>query len=43
MFQKMSVSILGLVENMSSYVCPKCSHVASIFWLKWCREARTDP
>ena len=31
MFQKMSVPILGLVENMSSYICPKCSHEAPIF------------
>ena len=31
MFQKVSVPILGLVENMSTYVCPNCSHVENIF------------
>ncbi len=31
MFQKVSVPILGLVENMSAYVCPNCSHVENIF------------
>ena len=31
MFEKISVPILGLVENMSSYLCPKCGHTASIF------------
>ena len=31
MFQKMSVPVLGLVENMSSYICPNCSHEAPIF------------
>jgi ATP-binding protein involved in chromosome partitioning len=27
MFQKVGVRVLGLVENMSSYVCPACGHV----------------
>ena len=31
MFEKISVPILGLVENMSSYLCPQCGHQASIF------------
>ncbi|WP_424931473.1 Mrp/NBP35 family ATP-binding protein [Amaricoccus macauensis] len=31
MFRKTKVPILGLVENMSSYICPKCGHEAHIF------------
>jgi ATP-binding protein involved in chromosome partitioning len=31
MFRKTRVPILGLIENMSSYVCPKCGHEAHIF------------
>ncbi len=31
MFQKVEVPILGIVENMSSYVCPQCGHEAHIF------------
>ncbi len=31
MFQKVNVPILGIVENMSYYVCPKCQHRAEIF------------
>ncbi len=31
MFQKVNVPILGIVENMSYYVCPKCNHRADIF------------
>ena len=27
MFRKVGVRVLGLVENMSSYVCPQCGHV----------------
>jgi len=27
MFQKVGVRVLGLVENMASYVCPSCGHV----------------
>jgi ATP-binding protein involved in chromosome partitioning len=27
MFQKVGVRVLGLVENMASYVCPACGHV----------------
>ena len=27
MFQKVNVRVLGLVENMSSYICPACGHV----------------
>ena len=31
MFEKLKVPILGLVENMSSYICPNCGHEAHIF------------
>jgi ATP-binding protein involved in chromosome partitioning len=31
MFQRLNVKPLGLVENMSFYVCPDCGHEAHIF------------
>ena len=31
MFEKVSVPILGLVENMAVYVCPNCGHSEHIF------------
>ncbi|AJE47932.1 Mrp/NBP35 family ATP-binding protein [Celeribacter indicus] len=31
MFQKLNVPVLGLIENMSTYVCPNCGHEAHIF------------
>jgi ATP-binding protein involved in chromosome partitioning len=31
MFQKVNVPVLGIVENMSGYECPKCGHVEAIF------------
>ncbi|MBF9034491.1 P-loop NTPase [Rhodobacterales bacterium HKCCE2091] len=31
MFQVLKTPVLGLVENMSSYVCPNCGHEAHIF------------
>ncbi|MGE4061855.1 MAG: Mrp/NBP35 family ATP-binding protein [Rhodospirillaceae bacterium] len=31
MFRKVEVPILGLIENMSYYVCPKCGHRDEIF------------
>jgi ATP-binding protein involved in chromosome partitioning len=31
MFEKVGVTILGLVENMSVYVCPNCGHTEHIF------------
>jgi ATP-binding protein involved in chromosome partitioning len=31
MFAKLNVPILGVVENMSSYHCPKCGHDEKIF------------
>lgn len=29
--RKMKVPIVGVVENMARFVCPKCTHVAEIF------------
>jgi len=31
MFQKVNVPILGVVENMSGFVCPKCHEISYIF------------
>lgn len=31
MFHKVNVPVLGIVENMASYCCPNCGHVAPIF------------
>jgi ATP-binding protein involved in chromosome partitioning len=31
MFEKVGIPILGIVENMSYHVCPKCSHESHIF------------
>ena len=31
MFDKLKTPVLGLVENMSSYVCPQCGHEAHLF------------
>ena len=31
MFKKVNVPILGMVENMSAYICPECGHEAHIF------------
>lgn len=31
MFEKVKISVLGIVENMSTYICPACGHQADIF------------
>ncbi len=31
MFQRMSVPVIGLVENMTAFVCPHCDEVTEIF------------
>ena len=31
MFAKLKVPVLGMVENMSAYICPNCGHEAHIF------------
>ncbi|HTT97813.1 MAG TPA: Mrp/NBP35 family ATP-binding protein [Rhizomicrobium sp.] len=42
MFEKTKIPILGIVENMSTYVCPSCGHESHIFGHGGAREtART--
>ncbi len=31
MFRKVDVPVLGIIENMSMYICPNCGHEAHIF------------
>ncbi|MEV8467735.1 Mrp/NBP35 family ATP-binding protein [Fluviibacterium sp. DFM31] len=31
MFKRLNTPVLGLIENMSTYVCPECGHEAHIF------------
>ena len=31
MYQKLSIPVLGLIENMSYFVCPSCAHESDIF------------
>ncbi len=31
MFRKVDVPVLGIVENMSIYICPECGHEAHVF------------
>ncbi|MHA1527652.1 MAG: Mrp/NBP35 family ATP-binding protein [Alphaproteobacteria bacterium] len=31
MFKKTDVPVLGMIENMSTYICPQCGHEAHIF------------
>ena len=31
MFEKVEIPVLGIVENMSTYICSKCGHEESIF------------
>ena len=31
MFRKVEVTVLGVVENMSTHVCPKCGHEEAVF------------
>ncbi|WP_298492115.1 Mrp/NBP35 family ATP-binding protein [uncultured Maritimibacter sp.] len=31
MFGKVNIPVLGLIENMSSYICPNCGHEAHLF------------
>lgn len=31
MFKKVNIPILGMVENMSSFICPNCQHESHIF------------
>src|SRR5881227_3675366 len=38
MFRKVNIPILGLIENMSGFCCPTCSHVTPIFGQGGARE-----
>ena len=31
MFEKVNIPVVGLVENMSSFVCPKCNEITHVF------------
>ncbi|WP_267257092.1 iron-sulfur cluster carrier protein ApbC [Coxiella endosymbiont of Ornithodoros maritimus] len=31
MFKKLGITVLGIVENMAMYTCPKCGHTEAIF------------
>ncbi len=31
MYKKLNIPVLGLLENMSHFVCPECSHESDIF------------
>ena len=31
MFRKVSIPVLGVIENMSTHICPDCGHESSIF------------
>jgi ATP-binding protein involved in chromosome partitioning len=31
MFEKVGVAVLGVVENMSTFICPKCGHEEALF------------
>jgi ATP-binding protein involved in chromosome partitioning len=46
MFEKVGIPILGVVENMSFHVCPKCGHQSHIFGAggaeKMCRDYGTE-
>ncbi len=38
MFEKTNVKVLGLIENMSTYVCPNCGHEDHVFGHGGARE-----
>ncbi|MGE3161473.1 MAG: iron-sulfur cluster carrier protein ApbC [Burkholderiales bacterium] len=46
MFEKVGIPILGVVENMSLHVCPKCGHESHIFGAggaeRMCRDYGTE-
>lgn len=46
MFEKVGVPILGIVENMSTHLCPNCGHAEAIFGAgggeRMCREYGVD-
>ncbi len=46
MFEKVGVPIIGIIENMSTYVCTKCGHEEHVFGTgggeKMCKEYAVD-
>ena len=46
MFEKVGVPIIGIIENMSTYVCTKCGHEEHVFGAgggeKMCKEYSVD-
>ena len=46
MFEKVGVPIIGIIENMSTYVCTKCGHEEHVFGMgggeKMCKEYGVD-
>jgi ATP-binding protein involved in chromosome partitioning len=42
MFEKVGVPILGIVENMSVYVCPNCGHSEHVFGADGGRKMATE-
>ncbi len=46
MFEKVGIPILGIVENMSFHICPKCGHESHIFGSggaqKMCKDYGTE-
>jgi ATP-binding protein involved in chromosome partitioning len=46
MFEKVGVPIIGIIENMSTYVCTKCGHEEHVFGAgggeKMCKEYEVD-
>ena len=42
MYQKLNIPTLGLVENMSHYICPNCEHEAEIFGRGGGEQLATD-
>jgi len=42
MYQKLGVEPLGIVENMSYYICPQCGHRAEIFDHGGCARAARE-
>jgi ATP-binding protein involved in chromosome partitioning len=46
MFEKVGIPILGIVENMSFHVCPKCGHESHIFGsggaAKMCKDYNSE-
>ena len=46
MFEKVGIPILGVIENMSTHICPKCGHESHIFGSggaeRMCKDYNTE-